>query len=181
MHVNRIQILNPQAVTQKSHQVIGTICIPQEPTGRECVTPNAYVIKRKVCPKLGSNRLIAWRIEKLPKVVVKAMGFCGIQSFTVWNPQVIFLLCSGLTESCGTEIMPLKEFVDILMTALLLVLALPGMKPGLTWLLRVRSWHQSLSSTIQMMLETSKHPRAWSFPTLQPISCLTALALPRGD
>ena len=75
--------------------------------------------------------MIAWRIEKLPKVVAITLGFCGIQGLTLWNSQVIiFLLCSGLTESCGTKITPLEELVDIRMPALLLVLASPGMKPG---------------------------------------------------
>lgn len=84
----------------------------------------------------------------LPKAVVMNLGFCGMQGLTLWNSQVIFLLCSGLTESCGTEIMPFEELVGIWMPALLPALALPAKRPGLTWLLRGTSWHQLFCSII---------------------------------
>ena len=72
--------------------------------------------KSKACPELGRSR-ITCRIEILPKAVVMTLGFCGMQGLTLQNSQVIFLLCSGLTESCGTEIMPLEELVGIWMPA----------------------------------------------------------------
>ena len=121
------------------------------------------MIKSKACPELGRSR-IACRIEMLPKAVVMTLGFCGMQGLTLQNPQVIFLLCSGLTDSCGTEIMPLKELVGIWMPALLPALAPPAKRPGLTWLLRGRSWHQLFCSIIGRCWKPQSTPGHQVFP-----------------
>lgn len=123
--------------------------------------------------ELGRRRVIAWRIRKLPNVFLMIVEFCEIQGLILWHSGAFLGRLPAmlwLAESCGPKILQSKNR-QTFRCQLCSVLALSRKRPGLTWLLRVRSWHQLPHSTIRVILETLNHPKDNSFPTQQqPLS-----------